>query len=38
MMDCFAALSGMGPNDILERAQDPDMLAGGRFFCLMRRC
>lgn len=28
MMDRFAALSGMGPEDILERAQDPDMLAG----------
>ena len=28
MMDRFAALSGMGPGDIMERAQDPDMLAG----------
>ena len=28
MMDRFAALSGMGPNDIMERAQDPEMLAG----------
>lgn len=28
MMDRFAALSGMGPGDILERAQDPEMLAG----------
>ena len=28
MMDRFSALSGMGPGDILERAQDPEMLAG----------
>ena len=28
MMDRFAALSGMEPGDILERAQDPEMLAG----------
>ena len=28
LMDRFAALSGMGPGDILERAQDPEMLAG----------
>ena len=28
MMDRFAALSGIGPADILERAQDPEMLAG----------
>lgn len=28
MMDRFAALSGMGPGDIMERAQDPEMLAG----------
>ena len=28
MMDRFAALSGMGTGDILERAQDPEMLAG----------
>lgn len=28
MMDRFAALSGMALGDILERAQDPEMLAG----------
>lgn len=28
MMDRFSALSGMGPNDVLERAADPEMLAG----------
>lgn len=27
-MDRFSALSGMGPGDMLERASDPDMLAG----------
>ena len=28
MMDRFSALSGMGAGDIIERAQDPEMLAG----------
>ena len=28
MMDRFAALSGMAVGDIMERAQDPEMLAG----------
>ncbi|HAT08595.1 MAG TPA: DUF3572 domain-containing protein [Rhodobiaceae bacterium] len=28
MMDRFADLSGMGPNDIMERAEDTEMLAG----------
>ena len=28
MMDRFAALSGIALGDIMERAQDPDMLAG----------
>jgi hypothetical protein len=28
MMDRFAALSGMGAGDIIERASDPEMLAG----------
>jgi hypothetical protein len=28
MMERFAALSGMGTGDIMERAQDPEMLAG----------